>query len=269
MVVAADCTLQRRRMRHARRAAPAPPARCRTARPSPQPLRGAIAAGSRTYQTSPAASWSATNHDGASGQRTDADDVLRAGLSAADRTAARHEAAIDHDLPPVGQPRRAEHEIAGALDVVAQRRAAGVDQRVAAVEKLRAQPARGGTPNCPASGPASPTGGGSAAGAPFSRRSSVAIRASFQALRSSCQVPSPSSTARPPARTTPGISRPPRRAPRSSLHGSARIEPAFGGLVVVLQRDHQALHRPQRQQRRRQDQRQPQQRVHPERRLDT
>ena len=45
------------------------------------------------------------------------------------------------------------------------------------------------------------------------------------------------------------------------------LEPAFGGLVMKLQRDQQALDRPQRPERHDQDQRQPQHRVHPIRRL--
>ena len=47
---------------------------------------------------------------------------------------------------------------------------------------------------------------------------------------------------------------------------SFSAEASFRGLVMILQRDQQSLHRPQRPERDDEDQRQPQRRVHPERR---
>ena len=149
---------------------------------------------------------------------------MSCGPDAARIGAARHEAAIDHDLLPIGQARRTEHEIAGAFDVVAERRAAGVDQRVAVLEELarRKRTRRNSELSGVMPGPFG--GGGSATGASLSRRSSVAISASFQALRSSCQVPSPSRTtkrrerAQRPATSMPAL---------AALRGAVTARPAI------------------------------------------
>ena len=45
------------------------------------------------------------------------------------------------------------------------------------------------------------------------------------------------------------------------------VQPPFTGPVMILQRDHQPLHRPQRPERDDENERQPQHRMHPERRL--
>ena len=107
------------------------------------------------------------------------------------RERVRHVAAVDHDHAAVGQPRRREGEIARPLDVIAQRRAAGVNAPLLALQELGAQGDaaelvlgldRGSASACAAADrPAAPRDAGRAC------RSAP----SFQALRSSCQVPSP------------------------------------------------------------------------------
>ena len=177
---------------------------------------------------------------------------------------ARHEAAVDHDLLPVGQARRAEHEIARAFDVVADRRAAGVDQRVAVLEKLDAQAhARefGILRRHPG-----PFGGRRQRDR---RIAEPAVQRRDQRFLPGLALELPGAE---PEQDDAAPRAPPRPAPASPLARAPRsrrtsIGAAFGGAVVILQRDHQALHRAQRQQRRRQDQRQPQQRMQPERRL--
>src|SRR5262245_37889525 len=95
---------------------------------------------------------------------------------------------------------------------------------------------------------------GSGTGSALVRSASASIRPSFQALRSSCQVPSPISTM--------NITSAKRLGPRSRDERVVSLvtlgEPPFGGLVMILQGNHDALDRPQRAQGGERDQWQPQ-----------
>ena len=100
-----------------------------------------------------------------------------------------HEAAIDDDDAAVGKPRRREHPIAGAGDIGAEADAAAKTSASLPLSNVALNVTRRYS-SLAGSSSGQAAGGGSASGGAASRSVSAAIKPSFQALRSICQVPS-------------------------------------------------------------------------------
>ena len=152
----------------------------------------------------------------------------------------RNEAAVDDDDAAAGEPRRRKHPVAGAGNVGAEGGAGGVDQRLLAGEEFGGKgdaaefvglrPISRGQPRAAAAARAAREAARSASRSDFPSR--PCGRAARCRARSGSQC---RQARRPSARSTP---------PRCGASRVAPLlEPAFRRLVVILQRDQQALDR--------------------------
>ena len=168
----------------------------------------------------------------------------------------RHEAAIDDHDAAVGRAAPAQTPNSpGPGSSGRERRAAGVDQRLPVVHEVAREGSRAEIRACAGSRLGQRSRAGRATGGAASRWSSVGdqrlpSRPCARAARCRARSGRDESAA--------GASRlghqPAARAPLrcTRAHGRvARRQAAFRGLVVILQRDHQPFHRPQRPKRRR------------------